>query len=297
MDRQSQIELITAELEKGVKEVFTSEGYQAYLRTMAHFHTYSINNSILIWMQRPDATLVAGFQAWKTQFNRSVRKGEKAIKIIAPIRRKKMYPVIIDNELVEDEGPKIVGWRAVSVFDIKQTFGDELPFYMNDLLPGMVNDYDRFEEALLLACPVPVSFESIPSGAHGFYRPKDNDIVISDSLSEVQTIKTLLHEMTHAILHHQDDSDSQESRYQREVQAESVAYAVCSYYGIDTKEYSFPYIAGWSSSKDMEELEQSLQIIKETTDHLITAIERIRRPVPSSVLCGIPKEKSENAVL
>jgi Zn-dependent peptidase ImmA (M78 family) len=270
-------------LEKGVHEVFTSEGYQTYLRTMAHFHTYSINNSILIWMQRPDATLVAGYQAWKTQFNRNVRKGEKAIKIIAPIRRKKMYPVIIDNELVEDEGPKIIGWRAVPVFDIRQTYGDELPFYMSDVLPGMVNDFARFEEALILACPVPVSFMHIDSGAHGYYRPKDKDIVIDASLSEVQTIKTLLHEMTHAVLHHQEGTDTEDSRYRREVQAESVAYAVCSYYGIDTSEYSFPYIAGWSSSKDMEELKQSLQIIRETTDHLITAIERIREPVPKSL--------------
>ncbi len=293
MDRQTQIEAITKELEKGVNEVFTSQGYQTYLRTMAHFHTYSVNNSILIWMQRPDATLVAGYQAWKNEFNRTVRKGEKAIKIIAPIRRKKMYPVIIDNELVEDTGPKIVGWRAVAVFDIKQTFGDDLPFYMNDLLPGMVHDYERFEEALLLACPVPVSFETIESGAHGFYRPKDQDIVIASNLSQVQTIKTLLHEMTHAILHHADTEDSQASRYQREVQAESVAYAVCSYYGIDTKEYSFPYIAGWSSSKDMEELKASLQIIRETTDHLITSIERIRQPVTPAVLNVPPKERPE----
>jgi hypothetical protein len=293
MDRQTQIEAITKELEKGVNEVFTSQGYQTYLRTMAHFHTYSVNNSILIWMQRPDATLVAGYQAWKNEFNRTVRKGEKAIKIIAPIRRKKMYPVIIDNELVEDTGPKIVGWRAVAVFDIKQTFGDDLPFYMNDLLPGMVHDYERFEEALLLACPVPVSFETIESGAHGFYRPKDQDIVIASNLSQVQTIKTLLHEMTHAILHHADTEDSQASRYQREVQAESVAYAVCSYYGIDTKEYSFPYIAGWSSSKDMEELKASLQIIRETTDHLITSIERIRQPVTPAVLNVPPRERPE----
>lgn len=293
MDRQTQIEAITKELEKGVNEVFTSQGYQTYLRTMAHFHTYSVNNSILIWMQRPDATLVAGYQAWKNEFNRTVRKGEKAIKIIAPIRRKKMYPVIIDNELVEDTGPKIVGWRAVAVFDIKQTFGDDLPFYMNDLLPGMVHDYERFEEALLLACPVPVSFETIESGAHGFYRPKDQDIVIASNLSQVQTIKTVLHEMTHAILHHADTEDSQASRYQREVQAESVAYAVCSYYGIDTKEYSFPYIAGWSSSKDMEELKASLQIIRETTDHLITSIERIRQPVTPAVLNVPPRERPE----
>jgi hypothetical protein len=293
MTRTAQIEEITAQLEKGVSEVFTSQGYQTYLKTMAQFHTYSVNNSILIWMQRPDATLVAGYQAWKSQFNRNVRKGEKAIKIIAPIRRKKMYPVVIDNELVEDDGPKIVGWRAVSVFDIRQTFGDELPFYMNDLLPGMVHDYERFEEALLLACPVPVSFEHIESGAHGYYRPKDQDIVIDDDLSQVQTIKTILHEMTHAILHHAEEADTESFRYKREVQAESVAYAVCSYYGIDTKEYSFPYIAGWSSSKDMEELKDSLQIIRETTDHLITSIERIRQPVPMASMHAVPNEKPE----
>lgn len=293
MDRQTQIEEITKELEKGVNEVFTSQGYQTYLQTMAHFHTYSVNNSILIWLQRPDATLVAGYQAWKNEFNRSVKKGEKAIKIIAPIRRKKMYPVIIDNELVEDTGPKIVGWRIVSVFDIQQTFGDDLPFYMNDLLPGMVHDYERFQEALMLACPVPISFEPIPSNAHGFYRPKDQDIVIDNNLSQVQTIKTLLHEMTHAMLHHMDAEDSQASRYKREVQAESVAYAVCAYFGIDTKEYSFPYIAGWSSSKDMEELKESLQIIRETTDHLITSIERIRQTGNPFCLNASSKERLE----
>ncbi|MCH3960977.1 MAG: ImmA/IrrE family metallo-endopeptidase [Solobacterium sp.] len=283
MDRQIQIEQITQQLEKGVHDVFASDSYQNYLSSMARFHTYSVNNSLLIWMQRPDATLVAGYQAWKSQFNRSVRKGEKAIKIIAPIRRKKMYDIVIDNELVEDEGPKIIGWRTVSVFDIRQTFGDELPFYMHDLLPGMVNDYDRFAQAIALACPVPITYECISSGAHGFYRPLDNDIVISNSLSQVQTIKTMLHETAHALLHHQDADDSSDSRYQREVQAESVAYAVCSYYGIDTHEYSFPYIAGWSSSKEMEELKASLQIIQETVDHLITAIDRIRTPVPYTV--------------
>lgn len=293
MEKRTQIEEITARLEQGVTDVFTSEGYQTYLKTMAHFHTYSVNNSILIWMQRPDATLVAGYQAWKTQFNRNVRKGEKAIKIIAPIRRKKMYPVVIDNELVDDGGPKIIGWRSVSVFDIKQTFGDELPFYMKDVLPGMVNDFVRFEDAIKLACPVPVSFEEIASGAHGFYRPKDNDIVIDSRLSQVQTIKTLLHETAHAILHHHDDGDESESRYQREVQAESIAYAVCSYYGIDTSEYSFPYIAGWSSSKNMDELKDSLQVIIQTTDLLITSIDRIRQPVPPAFMHITETENSK----
>lgn len=281
MDRQQQIQQITDELEKGVQAVFTSEGYQNYLATMAHFHSYSTNNSILIWMQRPDATLVAGYQAWKTQFNRNVRKGEKAIKIIAPIRRKKMYPIIIDDELVEDNGPKIVGWRAVSVFDIQQTFGDDLPFYMKDILPGMVNDFDLFEEALLMASPVPISFAHIEEKAHGCYRPKEKDIIIDSSLSQVQTIKTFLHEITHALLHADQQNDTAESCYVREVQAESVAYAVCCYYGIDTHEYSFPYIAGWSSSRDIEELKDSLHLIRETTDHLITMIERVREPAAS----------------
>lgn len=296
MDRQMQIEQITKELTEGVKSVFTSDGYQTYLRTMAHFHTYSINNSILIWMQRPDATFVAGYQAWKLQFNRTVRKGEKAIKIIAPIRRKKMYPVTIDNELVEDEEKRIVGWRAVSVFDIRQTYGDDLPIYMNDALPGMVQDYDRFAKTLLLICPVPVSFQTIASGAHGYYRPKDNDIVIDDTMSQVQTVKTLLHEITHAILHHQNSSDTAESRYQREVQAESVAYAVCSYYGIDTSGYSFPYIAGWSSSKEMEELRQSLQIIRETTDHLITAIERTQCPAAYPIAAPQTEKRNQSCL-
>lgn len=283
-----QMDEITKQLEKGVKQVFTSDSYQKYLTAMAHFHSYSTNNCILIWLQRPDATLVAGYHTWQEKFHRTVRKGEKAIRIIAPIRRKKMYDIIIDNELVEDQGPKVIGWRAVNVFDLQQTFGDDLPFYMNDLLPGMVHDYDHFIEALTLVSSVPIHFETIDSGAHGFYRPIDQDIVISNTLSEVQTIKTMIHEIAHSILHHQTDEHNEESHRMREVQAESVAYAVCTYYGIDTHEYSFPYIAGWSSSKDIEELTDSLQTIKETANRLITTIDRIRQPI-----CNRPIEKEK----
>lgn len=279
MNYNEQLERISQQLETGVKEVFTSEQYLKYLKTMAKFHTYSASNTLLIFMQRPDATLVAGYNAWKSKFHRCVKKGEKAIRIIAPIRRKKMYPIIMDGTTIEDEEPLTVGFRIVNVFDLSQTYGDDIPFYMSDVLPGMVNDYEHFIDALLLLSPVPVSFETIESHAKGYYRIQENDIVIEKSLSQVQTIKTLIHEMAHAHLHHDALEDSEQSRYVREVQAESIAYAVCSYYGIDTSEYSFPYIAGWSSSQSLEELKDSLDIIKSTSDYFITTMNRVRTPI------------------
>ncbi len=279
MENTKQIDQIMDKIDEGVKKVYQSENYQNYLKSMAKFHQYSLNNCLLIWMQKPDATMVQGYNAWKTKFNRTVKRGEKGIRIIIPIRRKQMYPVIIDNELVIDKEPVITGYKSASVFDISQTAGDDLPFYMHDILPGMVKDYDMFQEALLLVSPVPVVFEDIPSGAHGYYQPKEEQIVIQKDMSEVQTIKTMLHEIAHSLLHGPDKPQSQADASKREIQAESAAYAICSYYGIDTSEYSFPYIAGWQKEMNEEELKASLLAIRNTCVYIINTIDRVRNPM------------------
>lgn len=266
---------ITEELEKGVTNVFSSGSYRAYLAVMARFHTYSINNSILIWMQRPDATLVAGYNTWITRFSRNVKKGEKGIHILAPVRKK-----ILDEDL--QERTVLSGFRTAVVFDISQTEGKDLPSYINDRLPGIVTNYAMFIRTLVLISPAEVRFEKTDPQVHGFYRTTDKVIVVSDTLSQIMTIKTLLHEITHAILHAENHDSSREARMRREIEAESTAFAVSRYYGIDTSAYSFGYIAGWSGSKDIPELKSSLARIQETTSMLINMIDMIQNPAKSS---------------
>ena len=266
---------ITEELEQGVLNVFGCDSYRAYLAVMARFHTYSINNSILIWMQRPDATLVAGYNTWLTRFSRNVKKGEKGIRILAPVRKK-----ILDEDM--QERSVLSGFRTAVVFDISQTEGKELPSYVNDRLPGIVTNYPMFIRSLILISPAEVRFEKTNANVHGFYRTTDKVIVVSDTLSQIMTVKTLLHEITHAILHSQNHDSSREARMLREIEAESVAYAVSRYYGIDTSAYSFGYIAGWSGSKEIPELRSSLSKIRQTTSMLIDMIDMIQSPAKDS---------------
>ncbi|MCR5796147.1 MAG: ssDNA-binding domain-containing protein [Solobacterium sp.] len=274
MDHYS-LDGITDELEKGVMNVFSCDSYRAYLAVMARFHTYSINNSILIWMQRPDATLVAGYNTWLTRFSRNVKKGEKGIRILAPVRKK-----ILDEDM--QERSVLSGFRTAVVFDISQTEGKELPSYVNDRLPGIVTNYPMFICSLILVSPAEVRFEKTNANVHGFYRTTDQVIVVSDTLSQIMTVKTLLHEITHAILHSRNHDGSREARMLREIEAESVAYAVSRYYGIDTSAYSFGYIAGWSGSKEIPELRSSLSRIQETTSMLIDMIDMIQSPAKDS---------------
>lgn len=278
--KQETLDRIFTQLEEGTKNVYSSKAWTAYLQTMARFHQYSTSNSILIYTQKPDATYVAGYYAWKNTFHRRVRKGEKSIRILAPIRK---YTVEQTDDGEEEQKYRITGFRPVSVFDVSQTVGKDLPSYMKNDLNGEVEDYALFQEALCLASPVPVHFEKLPEKIHGMYRTIDADILIQEGMSQKQTIRTMIHEIAHAMMHYPHPGDNQASRNRREMEAESTAYAVASYYGIDTSEYSFPYIAGWSENHDMKELKDSLDVIRNTSDRLITTIDCILDPQKKSL--------------
>ena len=271
---REQVNEIMEQLEKGVTELFESEKYKEYLTCMSKFHSYSLNNTMLIAMQKPDATLVAGYNAWRDKHGRIVRKGEKGIKILAPYT----YKVEVDIE-VEGENPKKVekrGFKPTYVFDVSQTEGKDLPTIVVNELSGDVNDYDKLFRALRLVCPVRVDFEDIGTGAKGYYNTTEKRIALKTGMSQIQTIKTLAHETAHAMLHSKEamDPDHPVDQRTREVEAESVAFTVCKKYGLDTDDYSFGYIAGWSSDKDAKELRSSLERIRATADKMITGINK-----------------------
>jgi len=253
---------------------------------MSKFHNYSLNNTILIAMQNPDATLVAGFKSWQNNFGRHVKQGEKGIRIFAPapykkkVEREKKNPKtdepVRDNSglvVMEEVEITIPAFRVVSVFDVSQTEGKELPSIGVDELSGGVEDYDSFVEVLTKISPVPISFEKIDGGAKGYFSQITKSIGVQEGMSQSQTVKTLIHEVAHATLHDKDKSIENKDRNTKEVEAESVAYTVCSHFGIDTSEYSFGYIAGWSSGRQMEELKASLNIIRSAASDIITAME------------------------
>ena len=283
---------ITDRLEAGIQALFESEQYKAYLTAMSKFHNYSFNNTLLIAMQKPDASLVAGFGKWRDDFERHVKKGEKGIKILAPSPykvKKKMEkidpatqkPVIgADGKPVTEEREiEIPVFRVVTVFDVSQTEGKEIPDIAVSELTGSVEQYQDFFAALEKTSPVPIAFESIEGGAHGYYHLEDKRIAIDEGMSELQTLKTAIHEIAHAKLHAIDkDAPATEQadrpdRRTREVQAESVAYAVCQHYGLDTSDYSFGYVAGWSSGRELSELKASLETIRKAANELITDID------------------------
>lgn len=290
---QKQVREITDKLEQGIKELFESKRYMEYLTVMSKFHNYSLNNTILIAMQKPDATLIAGYNAWKNLHGRQVMKGEKAIKILAPAPYKiqaekpKINPETGKPEMDTQGNPikekveiKIPAFKVVNVFDVNQTEGKEIPTIGVDELTGDVEQYNDFFKAAELATPVPVGFENIKSGAKGYYSQTDKRIAINEGMSELQNLKTLIHETAHAKLHDIDLNASPEKqadrpdRRTREVQAESIAYAVCQYYGLDTSDYSFSYVAEWSSGRELAELKASLETIRSTTAELIKDIDR-----------------------
>ena len=283
---------ITDRLEAGIQALFESEQYKAYLTAMSKFHNYSFNNTLLIAMQKPDASLVAGFGKWRDDFERHVKKGEKGIKILAPspYRVKKQMekidpttqkPVIgADGKPVTEEREiEIPAFRVVTVFDVSQTEGKEIPDIAVSELTGSVEQYQDFFAALEKASPVPIAFENIEGGAHGYYHLEEKRIAIDKGMSELQTLKTAIHEIAHAKLHAIDkDAPATEQvdrpdRRTREVQAESVAYAVCQHYGLDTSDYSFGYVAGWSSGRELSELKASLETIRKAANELITDID------------------------
>ena len=280
---------ITDRLETGIQELFESERYKAYLTSMAKFHSYSFNNTLLIAMQ--GGQLVAGYNKWRDDFHRNVKRGEKGIKILAPApyKVKKEVPKldeqgkpVMDKDgkpLTEVQETQVPAFKIVSVFDVSQTEGEPLPSIGVDELAGNVEQYEDFFKALEQTSPVPMAFEDIPGGSHGYYHLTEKRIAIQENMSELQTLKTAIHEIAHAKLHAIDpeapvteQADRPDSRT-REVQAESVAYAVCQHYGLDTSEYSFGYVAGWSSGRELAELKASLEIIRSAAHELISALD------------------------
>lgn len=286
-----QVREITDKLEQGIKELFESERFKEYLRTMSKFYNYSFNNTLLIAMQKPEATYVAGYTSWQRNFDRQVMKGEKGIKILAPApykvqeEREKIDPAT-QKPVIGADGKAVTetvevlrpAFKVVSVFDVSQTDGKELPDIIVDELKGTVENYKAFFDALKQESPVPISFEDIPGGAKGFFSPVESRIAIQEGMSEIQTVKTAIHEIAHAKLHavkpdEKAAPEDKKDRHTKEVEAESVAYTVCQRYGIETSDYSFGYIAGWSSGKETKELKSSLDTIRKTAAEMIEGID------------------------
>lgn len=287
-NRKNEMKEITEKLEQGVADIFSSEKYKIFLNTMAKFPQYSYNNNLLIMLQKPDATLCQSYTGWK-KMGRFVKRGEKGIRILAPT------PFKIDREQnkLDEKGQAILdkdgkpvketvqidmtGFKPVSTFDLSQTEGEPLPTLGVEELTGSVESYAKLFEAMKEASPVPVAFEEIKGGAKGYFQTSENRIAIKEGMSEVQNVKTLIHEMAHAKLHNMTAQkardDGGQTRSSKEVEAESVAYTVCQHYGIDTSDYSFAYVAGWSKGKEMPELKESLGTIQKAASELITAID------------------------
>ena len=287
--RADQLKEITERLEQGVKDIFTSEMYTKYLLTMSKFHNYSFNNTLLIAMQRPDATLVAGYNAWKNKFNRYVKKGEKGIQIIAPApvkEREEREKIDKDTGLTvlnESGEPEIEvvervipRFRVTTVFDYAQTDGEPLPTLEVNELTARVKDYTLLKEAIEQVSPVPIRFGEIEGNAKGYYSHMDKEICVRADMGESQTIKTMIHEVAHAMLH---DSDQMKQRGEgkdqltKETEAESIAFTVCSALDIDTSDYSFPYVASWASGKELKELKDSMDTIRLTAADFLEKLE------------------------
>lgn len=291
--REERMKEITDRLQEGLQELFQSERYAEYLRVMSQFHKYSFNNTLLIAMQKPDATQVAGYHAWEKKFNRHVRKGEKGIQIIAPeaIREKreqeKIDPETGDVVLREDGQPEMeevtvttLRFRATTVFDISQTEGEPLPELSVNELAASVDDFDSYMEAIRNVAPVPIRFDEINGEARGYYDNINKEIVIQSDMGELQTVKTAIHETAHAVLHDLDimqENGIHKDQVTRECEAESVAFTVLSYFGLDTSDYSFPYIAGWSNDKDMKVLRASMDTIRKTAGEMIEGMSEVLR--------------------
>ena len=281
--REEKMSAIQKKLEDGVRAIFTSEKYQEYISAMSKFPRYSINNCILIASQLPEASLVCGFRKWQTEFNRTVNKGEHGIMILAPIKGKtEVVEEVFDenNKAVVDENgnqktEKVTReyqtFRPVYVFDVSQTSGDPLPTLASEL-NETVDSFEEMKSVLISISPVPVSFETINGGANGYYSPTAGKIVIDERLPQLQMLKTMVHEIAHATLGHGSKEDKWD-RQTKEVQAESVAYWVTQMIGLDTSDYSFGYISGWSKDKEVSELKESLDVIKQTADKLSSSIE------------------------
>ena len=285
--RKAEMEAMTAKLENGVKDVFSSDGYKEYLNFCAKLPRYSVNNQILIMLQKPEATMCQSFGGWK-DMNRHVKKGEKGIRILAPAP----YKMEREQDKLDGNGKAILdkdgepvkekvevtinAFKPVSTFDISQTEGDPIPTIGVAELTGSVEGYKTLLEAIQDVVPVPITFENIESGAKGYFHLEENRIAVQEGMSEAQTVKTIIHEAAHQALHSKEAFDSsaeKKSKNQKETEAESVAYVVCQHYGIDTSDYSFAYVATWSEGKEVPELKASLDTIRRTASDLIVKID------------------------
>ena len=286
---KQKVQELTDKLERGLTELFNSESYKNYLSTMSKFHNYSFNNTLLIAMQKPEASLVAGYKAWQKNFDRHVNKGEKAIRILAPApykikeERDKIDPVTQEIMLDRDGNPQkeeveitIPAFRAVSVFDVSQTDGKPIPELEAKELLSDVEGYQDMIHAVEAVSPVPIEMEEIAGESKGYFDREARRIAVQENMSESQTLKTMIHEVAHSMLHNKEveqDEQARKDRNTKEVEAESIAYTVCQHFGVDTSEYSFGYIAGWSSGRDTKELKSSMDTIRRTASELITGIE------------------------
>ena len=282
--KKAELKEITDRLEQGVADIFSSDRYKEMLNMIAKFPEYSANNSLLILLQKPEAQLCQSYTGWKNM-ERYVKKGEKGIKILAPTPYtvQKEVPKLDMNgkQIVDKDGEpvmetkefKVTGFKVVNTFDISQTEGKELPSIGVDELTGNVHNYGELIQVLVDICPVPIAFEQIQGGAKGYYHQVEERIAIQEGMSEVQTVKTALHEMAHQKLHAHQEKDQKQTRNSKEVEAESVAYTVCQHYGIDTSDYSFSYVVGWSKGKETPELKASLETIRRTAAEIIHAID------------------------
>lgn len=285
---EARIKALTDQLENGISQVFQSGQYAEYLSAMSKFHHYSFSNSMLIFMQRPDATCVAGYNDWKNKFGRHVKAHEHGIQILAPsthrrwVRQEKLDPET-NQPVCGADGEPVMEWvkvrtvkfRVVTVFDISQTEGKELPALGVTELSGDVAEYERMVSMLKALSPLPVVFEAFPGKAKGYCSHIENRIVVQPGMSQAQTIKTLIHEIAHAKLHPPPDilNTERPDRSAREVEAESVAYVVCQHFGIDTSDYSFAYVANWSRGKGVDVLRASMDRIHAAATELISCME------------------------
>ncbi len=281
-ERQKEMAELMTKMEEGVKGIFDSDEYVNYLRTMSKFRHYSVNNQILIWSQCPHATAVAGFNDWKKKFGRSVKKGERSIKILAPMPIK----IKAEAEQTDENGVThhtdesieriITLYKTVSVFDVSQTEGKPLPELNVEELTGKVTDYDTLLRAITQSAPCPVYFEEITNGSKGYYSVIADKVVVNTGMSQEQTIKTCLHEIAHAMLHNSNKQKEEPvDRPTKEVEAESIAFLVSDALGVNTESYSFKYVAVWSTEKSVPELKASLEKIKGTATELIDKIDKL----------------------
>ena len=322
-DQNEKIKELTEKLQAGIQELHDSEKYRDYLRTMAKFHHYSFNNSLLIWAQRPDATAVAGYRAWQTKFGRTVNPGAKGIMIYAPSSYKRtLREVVTDadgNPMLDQDGNKIT--RAVEhtfptfqigyVYAYEDTSGQKpLPSIVS-IVDKDVDNYDSVMDALRKISPAPIRFDSVDGGANGYYDLVKREIVVKDTLPQAQKIKTAVHEVAHSILHDKIDGlDQEATKREMEVSAESVAFVVCSWLGLDTSEYSFGYVGGWSAGKELKELQQKMEKIRTTASMIISGIdgelmqqvivpeeiEEEREMLQSVTVVAVQKEKPQRSV-